>query len=188
MPKKTTEQIIDGGNDYVITLKANQPTLLQQAQLTVEQAVQSGNYDQFLDVDSSRNRYVCWIVKVVKDLADIDLDWRGLSSIIEVTRCGLRQGSLFHEVHYYISSLQTKAEEFAQGIRGHWGIENLLHWVKDVVFGEDQAPFAAFNAATNWSIVRNIAINIARHNGYHSLTKAKRFLAHDIPKILSFFE
>ena len=152
----------------MITLKANQFTLLQQAQLTVEQAVQSDEYDQFLDVDSGRNRYVCWIVKVVKDLTDTDLDWPGLSSIIEVTRCGLRQGSLFHEVHYYISSLQTTAEEFAQGIRGHWGIENLLHWVKDVVFGEDQAPFAAFNAVTNWSIVRNIAINIARHHGYRS--------------------
>ncbi len=172
----------------MITLKANQPTLRQAAQLTVEQAVQSGNYEQFLDVDASRNRHVCWIVRVVKDLADIDLGWRGLSAIIQVTRCGLRQESFFHEVHYYMSSLQTTAEKFGQGIRGHWGIENLLHWVKDVVFGEDQAPFAAFNAATNWSIVRNIAINIARHNGCRSLTKAKRFWAHDIPKILSFFE
>ena len=52
--------------------------------------------------------------------------------------------------------------------------------------GEDHAPFAAFNAATNWSSIRNMLINIARHNGYHSLTKARRFLAHDIPTILSF--
>ena len=188
MHKKTTEQIIDGGNDYVITLKANQPTLYQQAQQTVAAAIQSNGYDQFIDIDTSRNRYVCWIVNVVNDLTDIDLDWRGLSSIIEVTRCGLREGNLFHEVHYYISSLQATAESFAQGIRGHWGIENLVHWVKDVVMGEDHAPFAAFNAATNWSIIRNIVINIARHNGYHSLTKARRFLAHDIPTILSFLK
>ena len=76
-------------------------------------------------------------------------------------------------VHYYISSLQATAESFAKGIRGHWGIENLVHWVKAVVMGEDPAPFAAFNAATNWSIIRNMVINIARHNGYHSLTKAR---------------
>ena len=188
MHKKTTEQIIDGGNDYVITLKANQPTLYQQAQQTVAAAIQSNGYDQFIDIDTSRNRYVCWIVKVVNDLTDVDLDWRGLSSIIEVTRCGLREGNLFHEVHYYISSLQATAEAFAQGIRGHWGIENLVHWVKDVVMGEDHAPFAAFKAASNWSIIRNIVINIARHKGYHSLTKARRFLAHDIPKILSFLK
>ena len=188
MLKKTVEQIIEGGNDYVITLKANQPTLHQQAQQLVDQAQQSGDYEQFIEVDTSRNRYVCWLVKVVKDLSHVDLDWTGLASIIEVTRCGLRQGQPFHEVHYYISSLQATAQTFAQGIRGHWGIENLLHWVKDVIFGEDKAPFAAFNAATNWSIIRNIAINIARQNGYHSLTKAERFLAHDIPQILSFLE
>ncbi len=172
----------------MITLKANQPTLYQQAQHTVEQALQMGNYERFIEVETGRNRYVCWMVNVVKDLTDIDLDWQGLTSIIEVTRCGLRDGQLFHEVHYYISSLQATAETFARGIRGHWGIENLVHWVKDVVFGEDQAPFAAFNAATNWSIIRNMVINIARHNGYHSLTKTQRFLAHDIPKILSFLK
>ena len=47
------------------------------------------------------------------------------------------------------------------GFATQWGIENRLHWVKDVVFGEDAAPFSNYNAATNWSIIRNIAINLA---------------------------
>ena len=58
-----------------------------------------------------------------------------------------------------------------------------LYWVKDVIFGEDIAPFTNYNAATNWSIIRNIAINLARKGGYDSLTKAERFLAHDIDKL-----
>lgn len=77
---------------------------------------------------------------------------------------------------------------FAEEIRQHWGIENRLHWVKDVIFGEDAAPFSNSNAATNWSIIRNIAINIARMSGYDSLTKAERFLAHDIDKLFSLLE
>ncbi len=77
---------------------------------------------------------------------------------------------------------------FAQKIRQHWGIENRLHWVKDVIFGEDTAPFTNHNAATNWSIIRNIAINLARKGGYDSLTKAERFLAHDIDKLFLLLE
>ncbi|NET39896.1 MAG: ISAs1 family transposase [Cyanothece sp. SIO1E1] len=118
----------------------------------------------------------------------IDLDWPGLKTLIEVTRCGLRPGRPFDEVHYYISSLGATAEAFAQGIRGHWGIENPLHWVKDVVLGEERALFSAFNTATNWSIIRNMVINLARHQGYHSLTKAQRFLSHDIHSIISFLQ
>ena len=58
----------------------------------------------------------------------------------------------------------------------------------DVVFGEDVAPFSNYNAATNWSIIRNIAINLARKGGYDSLTKAERFLAHDIDKLFLLLE
>ncbi len=59
---------------------------------------------------------------------------------------------------------------------------------KDVIFGEDAALFRNYNAATNWSIIRNIAINLARMCGYNSLTNAERFLAHDIDKIFSLLE
>ncbi len=90
--------------------------------------------------------------------------------------------------NYYISSLVSKATTFALGIRQHWGIENRLHWVKDVVFGEDTAPLSNYNVATNWSIIRNIAINLARKGGYDSLTKAERFLAHDIDKLFLLLE
>jgi len=118
----------------------------------------------------------------------IDLDWVGLPSLVQVERIGIRGGKPYQQTSYYISSLVTSALEFAQGIRGHWGIENRLHWVKDVLFREDAAPFKDYNAATNWSFIRTIAINIARMCGYDSLTKAERFLAHDIDKLFSLLE
>ncbi len=103
--------------------------------------------------------------------------------MIQIERIGIRSGEKYLQTNYYISSLVSKAVTFANGIRQHWGIENRLHWVKDVIAGVDAAPFSNYNAATNWSIIRNIAINITRMSGYDSLTKAQRFLAHDIDKL-----
>ncbi len=57
-----------------------------------------------------------------------------------------------------------------------------------MIFGEDTAPFTNYNAATNWSMIRNIVINLARLGGYDSLTKAERFLAHDIDKLFLLLE
>ena len=127
-------------------------------------------------------------MSVFADLSGIDLDWLGLQSLIQVERIGSREGKPYQQTNYYISSLATSALAFAQGIRGHWGIENRLHWVKDVLFGEDAAPFKDYNAATNWSFIRTIAINLARMCGYDSLTKAERFLAHNIDKLFSLLE
>ena len=135
-----------------------------------------------------RGRITCRIVSVFSDLSGIDFDWVGLQSLVQVERIGIRQGKPCQQTNYYISSLITSAFDFALLIRSHWGIENRLHWVKDVIFGEDAAPFNNYNAATNWSFIRTITINIARMSDYDSRTIAERFLAHDIDKIISLLE
>lgn len=158
--KKTTELIIEGGNDYVITVKGNQPRLLAQLKTASELQLP---YERVVDIEKIRGRTTCRIVNVFADLSGIDIDWLGVKSFIQVERIGIRSGKQYLQTNYYISSLLTRATVFADGIRQHWGIENRLHWVKDVVFGEDAAPFRNYNAATNWSIIRTIAINIARN-------------------------
>lgn len=183
--KKTTQLIIEGGNDYIVTVKSNQPRLLTQLQFLAEHQKPC---HRFVDVEKIRGRITCRIVRVFSDLCGIDFDWVGLQSLVQVERIGMRQGKPCQQTNYYISSLITSAGDFAQRIRSHWGIENRLHWVKDVIFDEDTAPFSNYNAATNWSIIRNITINIARMSGYESLTKAQRFLAHDIDKLFSLLE
>ena len=183
--KKTTKLIIEGGNDYVITVKGNQPRLLTQLK-TIAKAQKP--WERFVDIEKARGRITCRIVKVFTELKNIDLDWVGVQSLIQIERIGIRSGKKYLQTNHYISSLVSKAITFTEGIRQHWGIENRLHWVKDVIFGEDAAPFSNSNAATNWSIIRNIALNIARMSGYDSLTKAERFLAHDIDKLFSLLE
>ncbi len=183
--KKTTKLIIEGGNDYVITVKGNQPQLLTQIKTIAET---QKPWERFVDIEKARGRITCRIVSVFTDLRGIELDWAGVQSLIQIERIGIRSGKKYLMANYYISSLVSNATTFANKIRQHWGIENRLHWVKDVIFGEDVAPFSNYNAATNWSIIRNTAINLARKGGYNSLTKAERFLAHDINKLFLLLE
>lgn len=183
--KKTMRLIVEGGNNYIVTVKDNQPRLLAQIKTLAEH---KKPHERFVDIEKMRGRTTCRIVSVFADLNGIDSSWTGVKSLIQVERIGIRSGRLYQQTNYYISSLVSKAIIFADGIRRHWGIENGLHWVKDVIFGEDAAPFSNYNAATNWSLIRTIVINLARQNGYGSLTKAERFLAHDIDKIISLLE
>jgi hypothetical protein len=65
---------------------------------------------------------------------------------------------------------------FCQKIRGHWGIENILHWVRDVIFKEDDSPIKDFKAATNMSILLTIGMNLLRSSGFLSITDGQRWL------------
>lgn len=169
----------------MITVKGNQPRLFQQIQALTAENQPVG---RFTDVEKTQNRVTCRIVSVFDDISNINGDWEGIKSLVQVDRIGIRQGRPYQQTNYYISSLSTSAIEFAQGIRGHWGIENRLHWVKDVVFREDTSPLKDHNAASNWSLLRNIVINIARQHGYDSLTKAERFLSHNIEQLFCLVE
>lgn len=169
----------------MIGVKGNQPKLLQELQ---RQAQQEIAISQFSQIDNTRGRVIHRHYKVFNKVSTIDCQWVGLKSLIQVHCHGTRHHKSFEEVRYYISSLELSAIDFAEGIRQHWSIENQLHWVKDVVLKEDYAPFCNYNAATNWSLIRNITLNLVRKNGYTSLTKAFRFISHDIDKILSFLQ
>lgn len=118
----------------------------------------------------------------------IDSSWLGIKSLIRVERTGTRAGQAYREIVCYISSLIHTAQEFARGIRGHWCIENCLHWVKDVVLKEDDSKIRMGNAPANLSILRAIALNILRRNGHTSITTAQRFLSNDLDKLFTLME
>ncbi|AKV67577.1 Mobile element protein [Microcystis panniformis FACHB-1757] len=85
---------------------------------------------------------------------------------------------------YYISSLTESAQVFAKIIRGHWKIENQLHWVKDVIFEEDKSEISDFQAASNWSILTTIGLNLFRGLGFLSITEGQRWLAERWEKLI----
>jgi predicted transposase YbfD/YdcC len=182
LSKKTLAIIIESGNDYLVGVKANQPRLMN----AIEQLAQEHiPLDIDEDYERTRDRLTHRKVQVFNDVTGIDPDWPNLQSLIRVKRWGTRSGKPFESTSYFISSLSCDASRFAQGIRGHRDIENRLHWVKDVVLIEDDAPFKVYNPATNWSIIRTIVLNLFRGWGYDSLTTGQRFLSHDVPKLFS---
>ena len=88
--------------------------------------------------------------------------WAGLQSVgmIEATRQVGGQTTV--ERRYYLSSLPLGVETFARAVRGHWGVENKLHWVLDVWFREDQSRARAGHAAENLATLRRLALNLLK--------------------------
>ena len=164
----------------MIAVKGNQKRLYAQIQLITEQATALS-----LDITTERrsDRVTTRTVSVFDDLTGISCEWLGLARLVKVERLGTRAGKPYHQIAYYISSLSLNAAQFAQGIRGHWGIENRLHWVKDVVLGEDNSRMRQGNAPANLSIFRSLAIAILRYNGYSSITSAIRMIGHNLEQI-----
>ncbi len=91
-----------------------------------------------------------------------------------VESCRQNQGGASRERRYHISSKEADAEAFAGAVRGHWGIENQLHWVLDVVFNADQCRVRQGNAAENFATLRKIALNLLKQHGANLSLKAKR--------------
>ncbi len=185
MPKKTCQLIINSGNDYVIAVKDHQPTLHRQIKWIAGFPKPATRH---IATEKTRDRLTRRTVEVFHDLTGINPQWSGIKSLIRVQRVGTRAGKPYHQVVCYISSLIGTAKEFACGIRGHWSIENRLHWVKDVVLNEDNSTIRMGNAPANLSIIRAMALNVLRRNGYPSITIAQRFLSNDIDKLLFLVE
>lgn len=185
MPKKTCRLILESGNDYVIAVKGNQPKLEQHIKKV---ATQYAPKTRYITREETRDRVTTRTVEVFHNLTGIHPQWKGIQSLIRVDRIGTRRKKPYHETVHYISNLRLTAQDFSQGIRGHWGIENRLHWVKDVIFKEDSSTISQGHAPSNLSLVRAIAINLLRQNGYDSITTGKRLLSNKLDKLLSFME
>jgi predicted transposase YbfD/YdcC len=135
--------------------------------------------------DLSHGRQLTRRVHVYRASPQLSQTWKNAQSLVVVYREGIREQTPFQTVSFYLSSLSATAVEFGLGIRQHRDIENGLHWVKDVIFEEDDAPFSEFTPALNWSTIRGFALNLFRGNGYPSLTKAIRILGNDLSRLLS---
>ena len=174
--------IIASGNHYIIQVKGNQKLLHNQLKINAENDSKSVDIEQTTIKHKGRieHRKVC----VYKNLSGISSEWIGLKRIIRVERMTIKNQRITRETAYYISSIQSnRAQKFAKHIQQHWGIENRLHWVKDVSMKEDVSKTAKGNAAQNISIMRNITINLFRTNGFDSIKYATQFYANNFKEL-----
>lgn len=184
MQKKLCALLCERGADYLIGLKKNQPTLHAAAEhLVASHAPESVWEEEERTRDRHTLRTVC--VFSVPATKPFSL-WTGLRSIIRVERTGRRGKEPYHEIAFFISSHVAPAEAFARIVRGHWQVENGLHWVKDVVLRDDACTTKAGYAPENLSLLRSLAITLYRLHGHYSITKALRRFAHDTPSLIRF--
>lgn len=184
IPKKTVCDIINSGNHYCIGLKANQPKLLRQAQHCAQTQSPLSSYHA---VDTSHGRHVERRIRVFQAPPELQKHWAGLAAFVAVERTGVRDGKPFQRLSWFIISHIVDAQNLAEIIQAHRGTtENKLHWVKDVVQGEDASLICSPQPATLMAFLRSWAISLFRRAGYSSITKAIRRFRHDLPTLISF--
>ena len=161
--KSIAGQIVEQKGDYVLAVKQNQPSLLADIKDSFQMLATDAVDEQ---IDCGHGRVETRRCSVLGDLSLVDHteNWAALRSLvrIEATRYHKATGKQEHETRYYIASLKPDAARLNAVIRQHWGIENKLHWVLDVAFGEDQSRKRAGNAAQNFSLLNRIALNLIR--------------------------
>jgi len=163
--KNIAEQIVKQKADYVLAVKENQPTLLADIKDSFQMLAADAVDEQ---IDCGHGRVETRRCSVVADLSLLDnaSAWPSLGAIVRIQagRFHKATGKQEQETRYYITSLTPDATRLNTAIRQHWGIENKLHWVLDVAFGEDLSRKRAGNAAQNFSLLNRFALNLLRQD------------------------
>lgn len=153
-------QIVEGGADYVISLKGNQGNLHNDVKVYLEdpkthQMINENN-------DKGHGRIESRVASVSHDLEWLKQShkWPGLKAIGKIKATVWKKGKEITDTRYYISSIALDAARLNEIARKHWSIENQLHWSLDVVFNEDKACIRNDNAAENIDILRKWAMAI----------------------------
>jgi predicted transposase YbfD/YdcC len=177
-------KIIEAKADYVLAVKANQPTLHE----GIVEFFLDQMEDDFARVkvsrhetkehghgrDEHRTYYVCDVPDDLPDRAR----WKGLKRIGVAIGDTVRGGKPCDDVRYYILSRELNARSFGAAVRGHWSIENSLHWQLDMAFGEDRSRIRKGHADANFAIIRRMALSLLKNEKNQKVgMKTKRLTA-----------
>lgn len=181
---KIAETIVQRGGDYLLALKANRPAMLRDVEAFFADPAAT-DLDIVETTDGEHGR-----IEIRRHTVCHEVDWLfsdrrypdepnfpHLAMIGMVETQVVRDGKTVHERRYYIASAKLDAKTFARAVRAHWGIENRLHWVLDVVFHDDLVRLRSGHGPENIAIVKHMAMNLVRNpKDKHSL-KVRRKLA-----------
>jgi predicted transposase YbfD/YdcC len=179
--KDIAEQVVDGGGDYVLAVKDNQPTLHAEVQAAFATAAsEPPAHRAYTTQETGHGRHERRTVHVLPAARRLSRSvseaWLGLLTLVMVVRTVTCQatGVVSTEVAYFISSLRPNARRIGSAIRGHWSIENGLHWVLDVVFREDARRLYDRTAAENVAFLNRLALSLLRGDETKGSLKVKR--------------
>lgn len=178
------QQIVDQGGDYVLALKGNQGNLwedvgqlFEQAQQQVFEGIEHDYYETQAQGHGRQETRRYWVMGNTDYLVGAE-NWAKLTTIGCVESQRKIGETLSCEMRYYLLSVPLDAQRFAAAVRGHWGIENQLHWILDVAFHEDQSRAIAGHSGENLAVIRHIALNLlTQEKSAKGGTHAKRLKA-----------
>jgi predicted transposase YbfD/YdcC len=179
--------IIKGEGDYLLAVKNNQSSLYQNIEDSFR-FLKTAGYDQTIDIDHGRiETRKCTIIT---DLAHIDAPerWTNLKVLVkmESERRFKVTGKTETSIRYYIGSKHADAAFYQKNVRGHWAIENKLHWTLDVAFHEDADRKRNKHAAQNFSLINKVALNILKNDQTRniSIRRKKNIASWDLNYLL----
>jgi predicted transposase YbfD/YdcC len=180
--KEIVRTIVTGGGDYILAVKDNQPTLHAEIQAVFAQAPapKLRSPRAATTFEKGHGRYEQRAVRVLPARDYLSATqcavWLGVLTVVMVTRVvwSGAPGAKSTEVSYFLSSLRPNARRIGSAIRGHWSIENGLHWVLDVVFREDARRVYDRTAAENVALLNRLALSLLRGAPGKSSMKVKR--------------
>ena len=162
--KEIAADIVDGEGQYLLAVKENQPHLYEDIGRAFDEALEHGEPGvDFTECQTEevrggrRETRTCCVITHPRGIRDARL-WAGLTAIVLVISHREVDGVSSDEIRYYIGSAAGTAEDYLRWARGHWGIENALHWVLDVCFREDDQRHWAGNSAQNLAWLRKMAL------------------------------
>ena len=172
------------GADYLLAVKSNWPALHAEIARYFADPP-AATLDQLETADGDHGRIEIRRHAVSRDIAWLTTDRRhpgeprfpGLAAIAMVEATVERGGQTSIARRYYLSSAQLDAATFARAVRAHWGIENRLHWVLDVIFHDDLARLRTGHGPENMTIVQHMAMNLVRQAKPTTSLKNRRKLA-----------
>src|SRR5215469_9418439 len=178
----TAQVILGKGADYVMTVKANMPTLYKQLKKLPWAAVPAVSA-----VSTDHGRRARRTIKAV--LAPAWVEFEGAAQVAQLRRTVTNKGKKTVEVVYLITSDRSAdPETLASWVRQHWHIENKLHWVRDVTYQEDKSLVRTGNAPRVMASLRSLAISILRLDGHTNIAAANRHHARDPQRTLKLLQ
>lgn len=176
--REIAKQIVEQKADYVFSVKGNQENLLRDITDSFKSS-RDRETASTLDKDHGRIEHrTCSVMEDLRDIIQKD-EWKNLKTIIKMERkrTVMNTNKTSHEVLYYISSRSLSAQQALDTIRGHWAIENQLHYVLDVQFFEDFSRIRTGEADINMATIRKIALNMIKLNHDKGSLNIKRHKA-----------
>jgi predicted transposase YbfD/YdcC len=185
------QKVIDKKADYILALKGNQGTLREDVELFAAEQKANGFKDtkisQHKTVDADHGRIETRTYTVIHEVAWLqdNHQWPGLKSVVmleserETPATAKDPAKIERETRFYITSLVWLAGQIAPAIRGHWMVENGLHWLMDMMFRDDECRVRTHHAPANFTTIKHMALNLIRlkSSGKKDSLRVRRFVA-----------